>query len=187
MQWQWIHFSFWRKNILTLLWWGWSASKKTEVGAARNSSQPIKTCTFLVIKSRGQGWDAAASLVTARIALFHFFPAHISHSSVYSPPSTSPHRYVIFFFKVHFETIGTSRSPSDSITSTEIKYIVVGVSAQLSHVETQYKMTTKSSLIGWQIVKAINWLKNSQSLSWNPGKEFARTKGKTVPWQWENV
>lgn len=81
------------------------------------------------------------------------------------------------FFKVHFETIGTSRSPSDSITSTEIKYIVVCVSAQPSHVETQYKMTTKSSLIDWRIVKACLGIL-ARSLPELRGKQFPGS-GKT--------
>lgn len=73
MRWRWIHFSFWRKNILTHLWWDCSASEKTQVGAALNGSQPIKTCTLLVSKSQEQGWEGAASLVTGSF-FFFFFP-----------------------------------------------------------------------------------------------------------------
>lgn len=102
---------------------------------------------------------------------FSFFSCSPPPFFIYYPSSTSPHHYVLFFFKVHFETVVTSRSPRNGITSTEIKYTIC-VSTQLSNVETQYKWQLRAVklLIGWRIIKTClgilarclpNWGENS--------------------------
>ena len=52
----------------------------------------------LVIESRGQGWEGAASLVAGSVALFRFFPAPLPHSLCTTHPPLL-HVTMSYFFQ----------------------------------------------------------------------------------------
>lgn len=158
------------KYFDSLLWWGCSASEKTEVGTAWNILIPSKHALSLLSRAGGRVGKVQLPWWLAAVLFFVFFllPSPILYvlPTLHFSTSLCP-----IFFKVHFETVVTSRSPRDSITSTEIKYTIY-VSTQLSNVETQYKWQPRvvKLLIGWRIIKTCrgilarclpNWGENS--------------------------
>lgn len=125
-----------------------SASEKAEVGAAWNSSYPVKTGTLPVTRSRGQGWEGASSLAGWRQFLFHFFSTPILCSFVYSPPPTSPPHCVIFFFSKCAATVA-SRWPEKSNT-----VFVCQLSSTLWRHSMKWQLRVVKLLISRRIVKA---------------------------------
>lgn len=155
MQQRWIHFSFWGKNILTLS-YGEAVLLLRKLEWVQHEIILIPSKHALSLLSRAGGRVGKVQLRWWLAALLFFIFFLLPSPILYILPTLhfSTSLCPFFFFKVHFETVVTSRSPRDGITSTEIKY-TIWVSAQLSNVETQYK---------WQPrVVVINWLKNNQT------------------------
>lgn len=157
MQQRWIHFSFWGKNILTLS-YGEAVLLLRKLEWVQHEIILIPSKHALSLLSRAGGRVGKVQLRWWLAALLFFIFFLLPSPILYILPTLhfSTSLCPFFFFKVHFETVVTSRSPRDGITSTEIKYTIC-VSAQLSNVETQYKWQPRvvKLLIGWRIIKLV--------------------------------
>lgn len=101
MKWRWIHFSLWRKNILTRtvsLLYFWEDGS----GCSTNSFHSIKTHTSLITKNSGWVWDGTASPAgenTLFICFLSVFRPPFFFTLPIFPFSTSPCN---IFSKGHF-------------------------------------------------------------------------------------